>query len=132
MAKKTSKSDEPRAFPILRGESVGRSGEFTGRAVIVADPKTLKRRWAPDEIAVLGLSLEKHFKTNAQDLKNLFTKVSAVLAEFGEPIGDFASMAYTNQKMGIVNVRDATHVLETDMHIRLLSSENQGEVFFIS
>ncbi len=132
MTKKTSKSEEPHEFPILRGESVGRSGEFTGRVVIVADPKNLKRRWASDEIAVLGMNLEKHFKTNAQDMKNLFSKVSAILAEFGEPIGEFASMAYAHQTMGIINVRDATHVLETDMHIRLLSSENQGEVFFIS
>jgi hypothetical protein len=132
MAKRTPKSDEPHVFPILRGESVGRSGDFTGRAVVVCDPKTLKRRWASDEIAVLGLTLENHFKTNARELNALFKKVSAVLAEFGESIGEFASAAYAQQAIGIVKVHDATHVLETDMHIRLHASENLGEVFFIS
>ncbi|RDE11444.1 MAG: hypothetical protein C4K47_09970 [Candidatus Thorarchaeota archaeon] len=132
MTKKTPKTEEPHVFPILKGESVGRSGEFTGRAVVVVNPKSLKRRWASDEIPVLGMNLEKHLKTNARELNSLFTKVSAVLAEFGESIGEFASVAYAQQAIGIIKVQDASHVLETDMHIRLHASENLGEVFFIS
>lgn len=132
MPSKTVKSGEPPVFPILKGESVGRSGELTGRAVVVADPKSLKRRWASGEIAVLGLSLETHFKTNARELHSLFEKVPAVLAEFGESIGEFASIAYSHQAIGIIKVHGATHVLESDMHVRVRASENLGEVFFIS
>ena len=132
MPAKARKSEELPAFPILRGESVGKSGEFSGRVIIVSDPKGLKRRWSSNEIAVLGRNLEQHFKSNARDLDSLFGKVSAVLAEFGESIGEFASFAYSHNAIGIVKVPDATHVLETDMHILLRASENLGEVFFIA
>ena len=118
-------------FPILRGESVGESGEFSGVAVIVTTPDELKREWASNEIAVLKKNLEPHFISNPGDLDVLFTNVAAVLAEFGEPIGEFAAVAYSREAIGVVKVDDATSVLEADMHIRVVAMENLGEVFFI-
>jgi len=118
-------------FPILRGESVGETGEFSGHVVVVSSPKDLKRQWASDHIAVLDQSLERHFKTKPRDLDNLFAQVSAVVAEFGESIGEFAAFAYAHEAIGIVKVPDATMVLENGMHIRLCASENLGEIFFI-
>ncbi len=118
-------------FPILRGESVGESGEFSGVAVIVTTPDELNREWASNEIAVLKQDLELHFVSNPGDLDVLFTNVAAVLAEFGEPIGEFAAVAYSREAIGVVKVDDATNVLEADMHIRVVAMENLGEVFFI-
>ena len=118
-------------FPLLRGESVGESGEFSGVVVIVTTPDELKREWASNEIAVLKQDLESHFISNPGDLDVLFTNVAAVLAEFGEPIGEFAAVAYSREAIGVIKVDDATSVLEADMHIRVVAMENLGEVFFI-
>ena len=118
-------------FPILRGESVGESGSESGRVVIINKPEDLKREWKADEIAVLNEDLEQHFLDHPGDLDELFENVSVVLAEFGEPIGQFAATAYQREALGLVKLQDSTYVLENDMHIRVVSSENIGEVFFI-
>ncbi len=118
-------------FPILRGEAVGKNGEFIGHVVIVSSPKDLKRKWVSDHIAVLNQSLERHFKTNPKDLDDLFAKVKAVVAEFGESIGEFAASAYGHDAICMVKIADATMVLENGMHIRVQASENLGEIFFI-
>jgi len=118
-------------FPILRGESVGESGEFSGRVFIVCKPEDLDREWASDEIAVLDSSLRELFQENPDTLDHLFRNVSAVLSEFGEPISQFSSSAYESEAICVVKIADASHVLENDMHIRVTASENQGDVFFI-
>ncbi|TXT55217.1 MAG: hypothetical protein BAJATHORv1_40127 [Candidatus Thorarchaeota archaeon] len=118
-------------FPILKGESVGESGEFSGRAIIVRTPKDLLREWDADHIVVLHHDLAEYFENNPGHLDNLFSSVHAVIAEFGESIGDFASFSYVREVIGIVKVQDATHVLENDMHIRVVAEENVGEIFFV-
>ncbi|MFX1481895.1 MAG: hypothetical protein ACFFCP_01755 [Promethearchaeota archaeon] len=123
--------EETPVFPILRGESVSESGEFSGRVVLVCEPKDLARKWAPDSIAVLHHSLDSYFNENPDALDTLFEKVTAVLAEFGESISQFAAHATQHGIIAIVKVLDATYVLEDDMHIRIQAAENQGDVFFI-
>jgi hypothetical protein len=61
----------------------------------------------------------------------LFREVTVVLAEFGESISQFATYATHHGAIAIVKLTDATYVLENDMHIRVVASENQGDVFFI-
>jgi hypothetical protein len=124
-------SDGAPLFPILRGESVGESGEFSGRVFIVCKPEDLDRKWSSDEIAVLDLSLKEFIHQNPAALDSLFQNVSAVLSEFGEQIGHFSSSAYEREAICVVKVADASHVMENDMHIRVSASENQGDVFFI-
>ncbi|MHA2002863.1 MAG: hypothetical protein ACW975_03725 [Candidatus Thorarchaeota archaeon] len=124
-------SDDAPLFPILRGESVGESGEFSGRVFIVYKPDDLDREWSSDEIAVLDSSLKEFIHQNPGALDRLFQNVSAVLSEFGEQIGQFSASAYEREAICIVKVADASHVMENDMHIRVTASENQGDVFFI-
>jgi hypothetical protein len=123
--------DDMPLFPILRGESVGESGEFSGRVFIVYKPKDLDRKWSSDEIAVLDSSLKESIQEDPSALERLFKNVSAVLSEFGEPMGEFSSFAYEREAICIVKVADASHVMENDMHIRIIASENQSDVFFI-
>lgn len=118
-------------FPILRGESVSEAGEFSGRVVIICEPEDLEREWAGDSIPVLHIDLESHFNENPASMNRLFEEVTAVLAEFGESISQFATFATQHGAIAIVKVNDATHVLEEDMHIRIEAVENQGDVFFI-
>jgi hypothetical protein len=125
------KSDDEPLFPILRGESVGESGEFSGRVFIVYEPEDLDHDWSSDEIAVLDVSLKEFILENPGALDRLFQNVSAVLSEFGEQIGQFSSSAYEREAICLVKVGDASHVLENDMNIRVTASENQGDVFFI-
>ncbi|MHA2386378.1 MAG: hypothetical protein ACXAEE_09235 [Candidatus Thorarchaeota archaeon] len=124
-------SDDAPLFPILRRESVGESGEFSGRVFIVYKPDDLDREWSSDEIAVLDSSLKEFIHQNPGALDRLFQNVSAVLSEFGEQIGQFSASAYEREAICIVKVADASHVMENDMHIRVTASENQGDVFFI-
>ena len=72
-----------------------------------------------------------HFMKNPGDLDGLFSKVSAVLAEFGEAISEFAAIAYEREAIGVIKITDACHVLEDNMHIRVVAFENVGEIFFI-
>lgn len=118
-------------FPILRGESVSEAGEFSGRVVIVCEPEDLEREWAVDSIPVLHHDLESFFHKHPDSLNRLFEEVTAVLAEFGESISQFATFATQHGTIALVKVNDATHVLEEDMHIRIEAVENQGDVFFI-
>jgi hypothetical protein len=118
-------------FPILRGESVSEAGEFSGKVVIICEPKDLEREWAADSIPVLHEDLESYFNENSASLDRLFEEVTAVLAEFGESISQFATFATQHGAIAVVKVNDATHVLEEDMHIRIEAVENQGDVFFI-
>ena len=126
-----SKKDDTPQFPILRGESVSESGEFTGCARLVTKPEQLNREWAADDIVVLELSLEPFFNQNPKALADLFNVVRAVIAEFGESVGQFASVAIEYTAIGIVGVKDATHVLEDGMHLRLEATENQCDIYFI-
>ena len=122
---------EKKFFPILKGESVGESGEFSGYVVIVESPEELSREWKASEIAVIKDDMESHFESNPGDIDSLFEKVTAVIAEFGEPIGDFASIAHVREAILIVKALDATYVLEDGMHITVAASENLGEIYFI-
>jgi phosphohistidine swiveling domain-containing protein len=122
---------DERFFPILRGDSVGEHGEFSGYVHIVESPEELKKEWPTDAIVVLKQELVGHFKEAPGDMDELFAKVSAVIAEFGEPISDLASVAYAREAICVVKVDDATFVLEDGMHIRVVCTENTGEVFFI-
>ena len=124
-------SDGAPLFPILRGESVGESGEFSGRVFIVCKPEDLDREWSSDEIAVLDSSLKEFIHQNPAALDSLFQNVSAVLSEFGEQIGLFSSSAYEREAICVVKIADASHVMENEMHIRVTAVENQGDVFFI-
>ncbi|MFW9809336.1 MAG: hypothetical protein ACFFE6_08150 [Candidatus Thorarchaeota archaeon] len=124
-------NEETPIFPILRGESVSESGEFSGRAVIICEPDDLTRDWAEDSIAILHKDLELYFTENPAALDSLFKVVTAVLAEFGESISPFASYATQHGAIAVIKVGDATHVLEDDMHIRVEAIENQGDVYFI-
>ncbi|MBD3406861.1 MAG: hypothetical protein GF411_12160 [Candidatus Lokiarchaeota archaeon] len=118
-------------FPILKGESVGESGEFSGRVYIVQSPDELSTEWEADHIVVLHHDLAKYLDDNPGILDDLFSNVRAVIAEFGESISDFASFSYVREAIGIIKVQDATHVLENDMHIRVVAEENIGEIFFV-
>ncbi len=131
MTEKSKGPDDRIVFPILKGISIGESGEYTGYAIVVCEPGELSREWASNEIAVLSDELESHFETNPGDIDLLFSNVSAVLVEFGEPIGDFASIAHAREAICIAKVSDASFVLESQMHIRIAATENLGEVFFI-
>jgi hypothetical protein len=127
----TEKSDGAPLFPILRGESVGERGEFSGKVFIICEPEDFDHDWSPDDIAVLGVRLKEFIQENPGALVRLFKNVSVVVSEFGEPIGQFSSAAYESEAICLVKVGDASHVLENDMHIRVTASENQGDVFFI-
>ena len=118
-------------FPILRGESVSEAGEFSGRVVVVCTPDDLEREWAADSIPVLHRDLESYFNENTAAMDRLFEEVTAVIAEFGESISQFATFATQHSAIAVVKVNDATHVLEENMHIRIEAVENQGDVFFI-
>jgi phosphohistidine swiveling domain-containing protein len=126
-----SNQDDTPQFPILRGESVSESGEFSGCARLVCKPEDLNRDWAADDIAVLAGTLESFFRDNPKALADLFSIIRAVISEFGESVGQFATIAIENTGIGIVGVKDATHVLEDGMHIRLEATENQCDIFFI-
>lgn len=126
-----SKEKHASRFPILRGESVSESGEFSGTTRLVCKPEELDREWAADDIIVLGNDLESFFNENPKALGDLFKTVSVVIAEFGESLGLFATTATEHTAIGVVGVRDATHVLEDGMHIRLEATENQCDIFFI-
>ena len=126
-----SKNDDIPQFPILRGESVSESGEFSGTARLVCTPEDLNREWAADDIAVLELDLESFFDENPKALADLFNTVRVVIAEFGESLGHFATTATEYTAIGVVGIADATHVLEDGMHIRLEATENQCDIFFI-
>jgi phosphohistidine swiveling domain-containing protein len=126
-----SQGDDIPVFPILRGESVGEAGEFSGHVVLIENPDAMNREWSSDSIAVLHHDLEHHFINNPGDLDNLMSEVSAVVAEFGDSVSEFAAAAYHREAIAIVKVADACHVLEDGMHIRILAHENIGDVFFI-
>ena len=126
----SEEKDAP-TFPILRGESVSEAGEFSGRVVIICKPKDLEREWAADLIPVLHHDLDSYFNENPASLHRLFEEVSAVLAEFGESISQFATYATQHAVIAVIKVLDATYVLEQDMHIRIEAIENQGDIFFI-
>jgi phosphohistidine swiveling domain-containing protein len=124
------KKDVPQ-FPILRGESVSESGEYSGTTAIVCTPADLHQEWSADMIVVLEDDLESFFNENPKALADLFSQVRVVIAEFGESIGQFATIATEHSAIGIVGVKDATHVLENGMHIRIEATENQADIYFI-
>ncbi len=126
-----SKEKDAPTFPILRGESVSEAGKFSGRVVIICEPKDLEKEWAADSIPVLHHDLDTYFIKNPDSLHRLFEEVSAVLAEFGESISQFAAFATQHGLIAVIKVTDATYVLEQDMHIRIEATENQGDIFFI-
>jgi hypothetical protein len=78
-----SKKEDIPQFPILRGESVSESGEFSGTVRLVKDPENLEREWAADGIIVLASDLEHFFNENPKALADLFNAVRVVIAEFG-------------------------------------------------
>ena len=129
-AEESSANDFP-LFPILRGESVGEDGEFSGHVFILCTPEDFDRKWASHDIAVLGDDLNAYVTENPEALTRLFKSVSAVLSEFGGPMSQFSSDAHEQESICVVNIADASHVLENDMHIRVVAKENQGDVFFI-
>ncbi|MFX0044467.1 MAG: hypothetical protein ACFE8Z_01340 [Candidatus Hermodarchaeota archaeon] len=131
MPTEESSANEFPLFPILRGESVGEDGEFSGHVFILRTPEDFDRKWASDDIAVIGDSLNEYVTENPEVLNSLFKNVSAVLSEFGGPLSQFSSDAYEEESICVVNIADASHVLENDMHIRIVAKENQGDVFFI-
>ena len=122
---------EKKYFPILKGESVGESGEFNGYAIIISTPDDLKREWSNNEIAILKSDMEQYFNEHPREIDHLFEKISAVVAEFGESIGDFASFAQARAAICLVKSTDASFVLEDKMHITIAASENLGEIYFI-
>ncbi|TFH11039.1 MAG: hypothetical protein E4H14_01420 [Candidatus Thorarchaeota archaeon] len=126
-----SNKDNTPQFPILRGESVSESGEFSGCARLVTTQEELNREWAADDIVVLGNDLESFFNQNPKALEDLFSVVRAVIAEFGESVGQFATTAIENTAIGIIGVKDAIYVLEDGMHLRLEATENQCDIYFI-
>jgi len=124
-------SDDAPVFPILRGESVGEAGEFSGYVVLILKPEDIQKEWTSDSIAILHHELEQHFVDHPGDLDQLMSNVSAVLAEFGDSVSEFAAAAYHREAIVVVKVSDACHVLENGMHIRIIAHENNGDVFFI-
>ncbi|MHA2601700.1 MAG: hypothetical protein AM324_006175 [Candidatus Thorarchaeota archaeon SMTZ1-83] len=126
----TSSKEFP-LFPILRGESVGEDGDFSGHVFILCNPEDFDREWASDDIAVLGGDLNEYVTENPEVLNSLFKSVSAVLSEFGGPLSQFSSAAIEQESICVVKIADASHVLENDMHIRVAAKENQGDIFFI-
>ena len=124
-------SEKQPAFPILRGESVGESGEFSGKVVVVSKAEELSQSWESDVIVVLHHDLESYFNENPGILDNLFQAVSVVIAEFGGPLSELSAMAHTREIIAIVKVQDAIYVLEDDMHIQVIAYENKGDIFFI-
>ncbi|MGY5871507.1 MAG: hypothetical protein RTV72_04600 [Candidatus Thorarchaeota archaeon] len=126
-----SKNDDIPQFPILRGESVSESGEFSGTIRLVRSPEDLEHEWAADDIVVLDSALEEFFNENPKALADLFNNVRVVIAEFGESLGYFATTATEHTAIGVVGVKDASHVLEDGMHVRLEATENQCDIFFI-
>ncbi|MFW9786397.1 MAG: PEP-utilizing enzyme [Candidatus Thorarchaeota archaeon] len=126
-----NKDKDTPVFPILRGESVSEAGEFSGKVAIICEPKDLERDWASDTIPVLHRDLEDFLAENTAAMDRLFTGVSAIIAEFGESISQFAAHATQHGIIAVVKVADATYVLEDNMHIRIKAVENQGDVFFI-
>lgn len=126
-----NKDNDAPVFPILRGESVSEAGEFSGRVIIICEPRDLDREWAADSIPVLHHELEPYFNENPAAMDKLLKEATAVIAEFGESIGQLAVYATQHGTIAIVKVNDATYVLEDDMHIRVKAAENQGDVFFI-
>lgn len=118
-------------FPILRGESVSESGTFSGTAYIVCSKEDLIQEWRSDAIVVLDDELELYFDENPKVLSDLFSHVKVVIAEFGESIGQFATIATEHSAIGVVGIIDAADVLETGMHIRVEATENQCDIYFI-
>ncbi len=107
------------------------SGEVSGTVRLVEEPNDLDHEWDADDIVVLSHNLEQFFEDNPKALADLFKNVHAVLAEFGESLGIFATLATEHTAIGVVGLRDAIHVLEDGMHIRIEASENQCDIFFI-
>ena len=124
-------TDEKKYFPILKGESVGEPGEFSGYAIIIETPEELNRDWRRNEIVILKLEMEQYFNAHPEEIDHLFEKASAVVAEFGEAIGEFASYAQARAAICLVKTADASFVLEDEMHITVRASENLGEIYFI-
>jgi len=131
MPTEESSPNEFPLFPILRGESVGEDGEFSGHVFILCNPEDFDRKWASDDIAVLGDDMKVYVTENPKVLNKLFESVSAVLSEFGGPMSQFSSAAYEQEAICVVKIADASHVLENGMHIRVVAKENQGDIFFI-
>ncbi len=127
----TGRPDIP-VFPILRGESVGRAGEFIGHVILVCSPDDLNQKWdRNDTILVLSKDLENYLATDPRQQERLFRSVQAIVAEFGESIGEFASAAQDNDVICIVKTQQATRVVENGMHLRIVTYENIGDIFFI-
>ncbi|TFG34879.1 hypothetical protein EU527_00825 [Candidatus Thorarchaeota archaeon] len=124
-------SDDMPQFPILRGESISESGVFSGTAYLVCTQEDLDQEWPSDAIVILDDDLESYFNENPKVLADLFSQVRVVIAEFGESIGQFATIATENSAIGVVGIRDAADVLETGMHLRIEATENQCDIFFI-
>lgn len=118
-------------FPILRGESVGVDGEFSGHVFIVKSAEDLRAEWTSDHIVVLSKDLESYFIERPIEANRLLDEVSAVVSEFDEPIGEFSAAAYEKEAICLVKVHDAVRVLENNMHIRIVANESRGDVFFI-
>ncbi|MFW9943544.1 MAG: hypothetical protein ACFFB7_00950 [Candidatus Sifarchaeia archaeon] len=131
MPTEESSQNEFPLFPILRGESVGEDGEFSGHVFILCNPEDFSHKWESDDIAVLGDGLSEHVAKNPDVLNSLFKSVSAVLSEFGGPMSQFSSAAIEQESICVVKIADASHVLENNMHIRVIAKENQGDIFFI-
>ena len=131
MPTEESSPNEFPLFPILRGESVGEDGEFSGHVFILSNPKDFDREWASDDIAVLGDGLSAFVEENPEALNGLLKNVSVVLSEFGGPMSEFSAAAIEQESICVVKIADASHVLENDMHIRVVAKENQGDIFFI-
>jgi len=98
---------------------------------LVRSPEDLEHEWAADDIVVLDSALEEFFNENPKALADLFNNVRVVIAEFGESLGYFATTATEHTAIGVVGVKDASHVLEDGMHVRLEATENQCDIFFI-
>ncbi|MFO7836764.1 MAG: hypothetical protein R6V83_08920 [Candidatus Thorarchaeota archaeon] len=131
MPTKKSSDGKEALFPILKGTNVGRNGMTTGQVVIATKPDQLGRQWGSNEIAVLALDLSTHFRNCPGDVDRLFSRVGAVLAEFGSPISEFAACGYARGAIAVVKVDDATEVLENGMGIRVVAREGLAEVFFL-
>ncbi len=125
------KENDTVLFPILKGESVGEDGEFSGTVVIILEIEQLSRQWKSDNVAILSDDLNHYLKENPKILHELFEQCGAVLAEFGDPISEFSASAHTQEAIALIRVFDATNVLENGMHIRIIAHENEGNVYFI-
>ena len=120
-----------RLFPILRGESVGVDGEFSGPVFVAKSSDELNRSWDDYDIVALHKDLQEYFSEHPGFIDQLFQQVMVVVTEFGKPISDFAAIAHARERMAVVKAIDATYVLETDMQISVVTRESQGDIYFI-